>query len=227
MPDGVPRAWVGGAGPEPLGGRLPFGDQGIAAARADGGAYQLGEALSLASSVIGLSVNDSRALDLADEAVAIARALGNSNLLALALQSAGTVWTRVDPAKAIEMLEQSFVLSGNALQRGLGHTWKAIAHVILRQYSAAARELCNVLPLLQELGEPYQESIALAWPRQCCHAPTPTSHSGSSPSLTGSARTAASSVPPATSRSKPISAAGSKNASTPQTSPPSGLEAVA
>jgi hypothetical protein len=39
--------------------------------------------------------------------------------------------------------------------------WKAVAHVLLRQFPAAASELCRALPGLQEGGEAYQQSIAV------------------------------------------------------------------
>ena len=56
---------------------------------------------------------------------------------------------------------------------GVGHTWKAIAHTVLREYPAAAHELCIALPLVQEAGEPYQHSIALAVTASVLSRPQP------------------------------------------------------
>jgi predicted ATPase/class 3 adenylate cyclase len=153
-----------------------YGEEAITAARAAGDAYELGQALSRAGSLIGLSIDDPRALVMSDEAVDIARALGNTNLLATALGCAGIIRTQVDPPKAIELLAQSFVVPGFQSRRGVpgsNHIWKAVAHLTLRQYAAAAAEVCIALPLLQESGEPYQESIALAVAASVLSRPNP------------------------------------------------------
>jgi predicted ATPase/class 3 adenylate cyclase len=152
-----------------------FGDQAVAAARAHGDAFQICEALSFASNILGLSGDDPRGVELSDEALAIAHALGNSTLLAGTLHGAGVTRFRVDPAGAIELFTQSFAVPGawNRLATNMGHTWKAIAHLMLRQYDAAAAELCIALPLLQESGEPYQESIGLAIAASVLSRPNP------------------------------------------------------
>jgi predicted ATPase/class 3 adenylate cyclase len=141
-------------------------EEALAIARAEGYPYQLGHALSQAASVVGLTVGgESAALAHADEAVAIARALSNDTLLAFALQGAGVIRSRSDPTSAIELFAESFDLPGNQRRRSVTATarsFKALAHMMLRQYPAAARELCVTLPILQEAGEPYQQSIALA-----------------------------------------------------------------
>jgi predicted ATPase/class 3 adenylate cyclase len=153
-----------------------LGEEAIAVARADGDPYQLAQALSYATAVIGLTVDGPEALALADEAVAIARALGNNTLLALTLQTAGILRSRIDPATAIELLAQGLELPGNQARSGssaMARNFKAVAHMILRQYPAAAHELCLALPLLQEGGEPYQQSIALAVAASVLSRPRP------------------------------------------------------
>jgi predicted ATPase/class 3 adenylate cyclase len=151
-------------------------EEAIAAARADGDAYLLGQALSYAGNVIGLSDEGPHALELADEGVAIARALGNGYLLSLALQCAGTIRSRIDPVTAIELLAESFDLPGTQVRRGArasGRNFKAVAHIMLRQYPAAAHELCLALPALQEAGEPYQQAIALGIAASVLSRPNP------------------------------------------------------
>src|SRR5262249_35165106 len=150
-------------------------EEAIAVARASGDPYQLGAALSSACLTLGLSGDDARGVELADEAVATARSLGNDNLLALAVRAAGILRSRIDPATAIDLLAQSFVLPGNQPRRGsgIGHTWKAIAHLRLRQYAAAASELCIGLPLVQDGGERYQQAIALVVAASVLSRPQP------------------------------------------------------
>jgi predicted ATPase/class 3 adenylate cyclase len=151
-------------------------EEAITAARADGDAYLLGQALSYAGNVIGLSDEGPHALELADEGLAIARVLGNGYLLSLALQCAGTIRSRIDPVTAIELLAESFDLPGTQVRRGArasGRNFKAVAHIMLRQYPAAAHELCLALPALQEAGEPYQQAIALAIAASVLSRPNP------------------------------------------------------
>jgi predicted ATPase/class 3 adenylate cyclase len=153
-----------------------FSEEAIAAARADGDSYQLGEALSYAGNIIGLSHEGPHALELADEGLAIARALRNTGLLSLALQCAGTIRSRTDPATAIELLAESFALPGTQVRRGArasARNFKAVAHITLRQYPAAAHELCLALPALQEAGEPYQQAAALAIAASVLSRPNP------------------------------------------------------
>jgi predicted ATPase len=152
-----------------------FSEDAVELARANGDPYELGRSLSFAGLMIGLSVESSRGLELSDEAVTIARGLGNSRLLAMTLQGAGIVRSQVDPATAIELLSQSFVLFGDRYRRatGTGHSWKAVAHLMLRQYTDAAAELCIALPLVQEGGEPYQLATALAISASLLSRPQP------------------------------------------------------
>jgi predicted ATPase/class 3 adenylate cyclase len=153
-----------------------FGEESIAVARAHGDLYQLGAALGGGGLIVGLSGDHRRGIELADEAVSIAHTLGNTNLLALTLQGAGTVRCQVDPATAIELLTQSLALPGGYARHvgaKTGRTWKAVAHLMLRQYAAAAADLCIALPLQQESGEPYQQSIGLGIAASVLSRPRP------------------------------------------------------
>jgi predicted ATPase/class 3 adenylate cyclase len=153
-----------------------FSEEAVAAAHADSDPYQLAQALSFAGNIIGLSDEGPHALELTDEGLTIARALGNTGQLSFALQCAGTIRSRTDPATAIELLAESFDLPGTQLRygaRGSVFSFKAVAHIKLRQYPAAAHELCLALPMLQEAGEPYQQAIALALAASVLSRPNP------------------------------------------------------
>jgi predicted ATPase/class 3 adenylate cyclase len=141
-----------------------YDEEAVAVARAGNDRYELARALTQAAPVLGLSVEDGRGLAFADEGVVLARELGNDTLLAMALQAAGIVRNRVDPATAVELLAQSFELPGSTRRRvvrAYARSFKAVAHVRLRQVPAAAQEVRLALPALQEGGELYQLSIAL------------------------------------------------------------------
>ena len=120
-----------------------FGEEAIAAARASGDPYQLSSVLSYVSATVGFGGDDARGVELADEAVR-SRAPRQRDLLAVAVQGAGVVRSRIEPAAAIDLLEQSFALPAykSRAREHVGRTWKAVAHVMLRQYPAAASELC-------------------------------------------------------------------------------------
>jgi hypothetical protein len=152
-----------------------YSEEAIAVARDDGDPYELAETLGFASGPVSFSGDDLHAVELADEAVTIAQALGNDRLLAMTQQGAAIARCRVDPAGAIELFTQGFAVLDHRFYRGVGtgHTWKAIAHTMLREYPAAADELCIALPLVQEAGEPYQHSIALAVAASVLSRPQP------------------------------------------------------
>ena len=152
-----------------------YSEEAIEVARDDGDPYELAETLGQASGPVSFSGDDLHAVELADEAVTIAQALGNDYLLARTQQGAAIARCRVDPAGAIELFTQSFAVLDHRFYRGIGtgHTWKAVAHTMLREYSAAADELCIALPLVQEAGEPYQHSIALAVAASVLSRPQP------------------------------------------------------
>jgi tetratricopeptide (TPR) repeat protein len=141
---------------------LRYGEEAIAIARSDGDPYELSEALSVVGSFFGVTVDNQRAVDLADEALAIARHLGNHFLLILSLSSAGMARYRADPARAIELLSESVNTGArNNTRTSQNHFWMSLAHLRLRD-DTSARELCVALPMMQESGEPYYESMALA-----------------------------------------------------------------
>jgi hypothetical protein len=79
-----------------------LGEEEVAIARSDGNLYELAETLGLASSAIGLTVDEGRAIELADEGLEIAHAIGNDYLLFTLLQSAGIARCRVDPPRAVD-----------------------------------------------------------------------------------------------------------------------------
>jgi hypothetical protein len=135
----------------------------VAAARSDGDPYHLAEALTQASSFLAVATGDVRAAELADEGLAIARRLGNRHLLAYCLQGGGIANVRVDPVRAVEWMTESLAISSrSATAQSQNHFWMSLAHLRLRDERAAARSLCSALPMMQERGEPYYESMALA-----------------------------------------------------------------
>ena len=64
----------------------------------------------------------------------------------------------------VELLKQSLNVRGirNRNITSQSRFIKAVAHVTLRQHADAARDLCIALPLMQEGGEVYYLSMALA-----------------------------------------------------------------
>jgi len=143
---------------------LRFGEEAVVVARAGGDAFDLANTLASVSNYVGLSDDDQRGIDMADEGLVIARRLGNQYLLNMCLASAGTLRYLVDPPRAIELINESFDASlRNHTRDSQSHFFKAMAHLRLKQESAAAYELCVALPRMQQRGEPYYESMALAF----------------------------------------------------------------
>jgi hypothetical protein len=135
----------------------------VACARTIGDPYELTEALAQGSHFYSLTVDDARGAELADESLERARELGNSYLLSLARESSGIARYRTDPARAIAELQASIDTgTRNRMVTAQSRFIKAVAHLALRQYDEAAGELCRALPLMQEGGEPYYQSMALA-----------------------------------------------------------------
>jgi predicted ATPase len=135
----------------------------IAAARATGDEYLLGDILSSASNFVALVVDDERAVAAADEGLAIARRLGNRYLLGMNLAAAGMARYRSDPRRALELFEESLEAElFNQARTPQTHFFMAIVHVRLRNVADAAREVCIAMRAMQERGEPYYESMALA-----------------------------------------------------------------
>jgi predicted ATPase/class 3 adenylate cyclase len=135
----------------------------VAAARSDGDEYHLAEALTQAGSFLAVTTGDARGAELADEGLRIARRLGNRHLLAYCLQGGGIAYVVVDPARAVEWMTESLAItSRSGTAQSQNHFWMALAFLRLRDERAAARALCSALPMMQERGEPYYESMALA-----------------------------------------------------------------
>jgi hypothetical protein len=79
------------------------------------------------------------------------------------LAAAGMVRYRNDPGRALEFFEESLETDVfNQARNPQTHFFMAIVHMRLRDIAAAAREVCIALPAMQERGEPYYESMALA-----------------------------------------------------------------
>jgi len=70
---------------------------------------------------------------------------------------------RNDPRQALELFRESLAADVfNQARNPQTHFFMAIVHLRLRDAAAAAREVCIALPSMQERGEPYYESMALA-----------------------------------------------------------------
>jgi predicted ATPase/class 3 adenylate cyclase len=135
----------------------------VAAARATGDEYVLADILASASNFIAIVVDDVRAIELADEGLAIARRLGNRYLLGMSLGAAGMARYRSEPALALEFFRESLDAGlYNQARNPQTHFFMAIVHLQLRDVVAAAREVCIALAAMQERGEPYYESMALS-----------------------------------------------------------------
>ena len=86
------------------------------------------------------------------------------------------------PRSRVELLQQSLKVRGirNRNITSQSRFIKAVAHVTLRQHADAARDLCIALPLMQEGGEVYYLSMALALAAAMLCGARLTSQSGSS-----------------------------------------------
>jgi len=135
----------------------------IAAARATSDLYMLCDIISSAGNFIALVVDDERAIELADEGLTLARRLGNRYLLGMNLAAAGMARYRSDPRRALEFFQESLDTGLiNQARNPQTHFFMAIVNLRLRDVAAAAQEICIALPSMQERGEPYYESMALA-----------------------------------------------------------------
>jgi hypothetical protein len=113
---------------------------------------------------VGSAVDDPQLIEMADDAIRRARALGNDHIIALILQSAGLALNRVDPKRAIDLFMQCRQVQafGYAPVNAQTFFWCAVAHMSLREYDLAARELGPALSRVHELGQDYQRSMTLA-----------------------------------------------------------------
>ena len=139
-------------------------EEAVAVARSRGEPFELAETLSTAGVDTSMQLDDSLGAELADEGLEVAAGLGNAWLRASALSSAGIARFRIDPERAIELLQASFDAEGGRIlpTSAVGRFIKAIAHLTLRDDRGAAAELLSALPFLEEVGQEYYEAMALA-----------------------------------------------------------------
>jgi hypothetical protein len=142
-----------------------YSEEAIALARADGSDYALAEVFAQVSSYLGLTVDDPTTLPFFDEAVERARALGNKYLLAGTLQGVGIATVRIDPARAIALLDEAHDVFGERRNNLLAQAslWSAIARLAIRDVTGSARDLRFPVSHYRETGQPYQLSMAVAF----------------------------------------------------------------
>jgi predicted ATPase/class 3 adenylate cyclase len=140
-----------------------YAEQALVRAKADQDPYTEVECLSLCSVMISMTSEDPRALELAEQAIEMARHLGNDYLLFLALEDAGLAKYRADPAAAIALFEESRMHSLDVFTiRDHALFFKGIAHVRLREYWAAAQAFDAALAFHHAAGAQYYQSMVLA-----------------------------------------------------------------
>jgi predicted ATPase/class 3 adenylate cyclase len=139
-------------------------DEAIAVARSRGEPFELAETLATAGVDASMHLDDSLGEELTDEALAVAARLGNSWLLSFALQSAGIARYRSDPARAIELLQESFDTIDQRMSPpfAVALFMKALAHLAVRDDRGAAIELLEGLPLIEQIGQEYYVAMSLA-----------------------------------------------------------------
>ena len=122
------------------------------------------ECLSVCSVMLSMTSNDPRRLELADQAIEIARRLGNDYCLALALEAGGLARYRSDPAAAIEFLDECTTIStGAALAvHDQALLFKGIAHISQHEYGPAAEAFDAALAFHHATGAAYYEGTVLA-----------------------------------------------------------------
>jgi non-specific serine/threonine protein kinase len=135
----------------------------LARARSRGERYEETECLTHAAIVIALSIEDPRALRLADEAVDVARSIGNDFLLGLALEAAGIAHLRTNPSIAIALLDESMLVAscGSSVD-DQALFFRGVASLSLRQHEAAAASFDAALAHHHATGAEYYQSILLA-----------------------------------------------------------------
>jgi hypothetical protein len=122
------------------------------------------DSLSQCSIVISLTSDDPRGLELADQAIATARHLGNSYSLGAALQAGGIARYRDDPAGALTLLDESLMVSNDAALaiRDQALLFKGLAHARLREHGQAAQAFDAALALHHAAGAEYYQTMVLA-----------------------------------------------------------------
>jgi predicted ATPase/class 3 adenylate cyclase len=141
-----------------------YAEEALARARATQQPYREAEGLNHCSMMTSITSDDPRGLELADQAIEMARPLGNDYLLGAALEAGGLARYRTDPAAAIALLDESTMVSANQAfaVRDMALFFKGIAHVSLRQYGQAAQAFDAALALHHAAGAEYYQSMVLA-----------------------------------------------------------------
>jgi tetratricopeptide (TPR) repeat protein len=129
-------------------------ERGLAMARERGDAYAIADALCGFATVCSLAGDENRARRHADEALARARALGNSFILSYALLVSGIVRCASEPAAAVEQLGASTAWRRDP-HLGIHCLFKGIAHLHLGEFDQAAAELDQAFVLMLVLGNDY------------------------------------------------------------------------
>jgi hypothetical protein len=137
------------------------GREAVASARARNEPFELAWTLAYVGIQYSMDYEDPWGTEIADESLELARALGNSYVLAFALQAVGLTRVRTDPARAIALLEASLVRARRPPLPDM-RAIKAVAHVKVNDERGAAAELLIALPSLQEMGKEYFISMSLA-----------------------------------------------------------------
>ena len=141
-----------------------YDEEALARARKMHQPYVEAECLSICSMMIAMTSEDPRALALADQAIEVARPLGNDYLLDLALEAGGTARYRTDPAAAIALFDE--VIEGSAISspatRDQCIFFKGIAHASLREYGPAAQAFDAALAYQHAAGADYYQTMVLA-----------------------------------------------------------------
>jgi predicted ATPase/class 3 adenylate cyclase len=136
----------------------------VSIARERGDPFELAYTLAMAGTHTALAHDEARGIQLADEGVELARPLGNDWTLVVAIEAAGNTRVRREPARAVELLQESFDLptARSAASRGVARFMKAVAHLALGEDQNAAAELIRAIPIAQEAGEEYYIAMELA-----------------------------------------------------------------
>jgi non-specific serine/threonine protein kinase len=149
-------------------------------ARRNGIEYDEVECLASLSMLLisSSATEDAEAIALADEAVELARRIGNGFLLALALQAAGGSRYRTQPAAALQLLDECIAIAGhrNVDSVAEAQMFKALAYLCLGQLAGSATEFREVLARFESIGEDYYESVVLGVVAQilgACGMPDP------------------------------------------------------
>jgi predicted ATPase/class 3 adenylate cyclase len=140
-----------------------YAEEAVARARAASPPYTQAECLSICSTMFSTTGEAPRAIELAEQAIELARPLGNDNMLSHALAQAGIARYRTDPAAAIALLDESTMVTTEVVAiRGHAVFFKGMSHVRLREYGEAAQAFAAALAFHHAAGAQYYQSTVLA-----------------------------------------------------------------